>query len=112
MFDFPDILGMAMSIQILFLGTILIVLISNKLTEFLEMFFYDSLFPLLVIIHLNLICFLYHFLKSLLLWTEVQGTTYKFDKNVYLDTSILVGPTVAMTSMYIRRFIFKYLQFK
>jgi hypothetical protein len=110
MFSFPDILGMAMSIQVLFLGTILIVFISNKVTEFLEMFI--PFFPLLLIIHLNLICFSYHYLKSLLLWTEIQGTTYKFDKNVYLDTSILVGPVISMTSIYIRRFIFEYLSLK
>ena len=107
MFSLPNIFDMMMSIQILFLGTICIVFISNQITGFIESlnFFY---FPVLVVIHLNIICFLYHFLKSVLLWLEIVGTTYKFEKSIYMDTSILVGPVIGITSTYIRRFITEY----
>lgn len=108
MFSVPNIFDMIMAIQVLFLGTILIVFISNQITGFIESMVPVLPLPLLLVIHLNIICFLYHFLKSVLLWLEIASTTYKFDKSVYLDTSILVGPIIGITSAYIRRFIEKY----
>ena len=108
MFSVPNIFDMIMAIQVLFLGTTLIVFISNQITGFIESMIPGFPFLLLLVIHLNIICFLYHFLKSMLLWLEIQSTTYKFDKNVYMDTSILVGPVIAITSAYIPRFIEKY----
>jgi hypothetical protein len=106
MFSVPNILDMAMTIQILLIGTILIVFISNQITSFIEQFV--NFLPLLLIIHLNIICFLYHFLKSVILWLELQKSVYNFDRNMYLDTSILVGPIIGITSAYIRRFIDNY----
>lgn len=110
MFSFPNIFDMLIAIQILFLGTILIVFISNKITGLIETVI--SFFPILLIIHLNIICFLHHFLKSILLYLEIQKTTYSFDKNVYADTSIIIGPVIAMTSSYIQRFFTEYLIIK
>ena len=108
MFSVPNIFDMAMAIQVLFFGTTLIVFISNQITGFIESMASFLPLPLLLVIHLNIICFLYHFLKSVLLWLEIQSTTYKFDKSVYMDTSIIVGPVIGITSTYIRRFIEKF----
>jgi hypothetical protein len=107
MFSVPNILDMAMTIQILLIGTILIVFISNQITSLIgRLEILPS--PLLLIIHLNIICFLYHFLKSVILWLELQKSVYNFDRNMYLDTSILVGPIIGITSAYIRPFIDNY----
>lgn len=107
MFTVPKIFDIGLSIITLFLGTTIIVFLSNNITGLIESMTPLPL-PLLLSIHLNIICFLYHFLRCALQWMDIQMPIYKFDQDVYADTAIIVGPTLGMTSTYLKKFIQTY----
>jgi hypothetical protein len=106
-FEFPSFFKLFLSICIIFFSVILIVFISNHLTFLLEKIV--SNLTILVIIHILIICFLFHFVRIFMKYLESQTGFVKLDNNVYLDTAIIIGPTIGATSNYLGKYIKEYL---
>ena len=105
-FYFPNVFNSILTILLIFFGILTIVSISNGLTGLLETIV--SNFKIIIIFHLFVICFLYHFLHLFIIYLGLQNKSDLLD-NIYVDTIIFIGPTIGASSNYIGRFVKDYL---
>lgn len=106
MFELPNILNLLLCMIIVFWGTVLIVFISNVITRLIEgMTYFQTPISILFFIHLFIIVLLFNFLQDFIIYLELQKKIYNFSGNIYLDTVIIVGPTIRLTSNYFDKFV-------
>ena len=107
--EFPNIPSLIISGSIVFFGTICSVFISNNLTFLLQQITSNA--TILIIFHILIISFFFHFVRLFTKYLETQSSIVKFDNDAYLDTVIVVGPTIGASSnylgKYVRDFLFK-----
>ena len=105
--EFPNIANLIISIVILFFSVLLIVFISNHFTFLLEKIV--SNLTVLVVFHILVICVLFHFVRLFIKYLESQSSCVKFDNSVYLDSVIIIGPTIGASSNYLGKYIKEYI---